>query len=89
MVMASVTVRAHGSTKLAANSIAEDFGFDLSSVTRVFYKQIVRERRISLNCEYPKPNSESLESIKDVERIIAVGEPGYADADDMFASIGA
>jgi DNA-damage-inducible protein J len=89
MVMASVTVRAYESTKLAANNIADDFGFDLSSVTRAFYKQIVRERRIPLNFEYPKPNRESLQSIKDVERVITDGEPGYADADDMFASIGA
>lgn len=81
MVIASVTVRAYESTKLAANSIAEDFGFDLSSVTRAFYKQIVRKRRILLNFEYSKPDRESLESIKNAE-------PGYANVDDMFASMG-
>lgn len=81
MVMESVTVRVYESIKLAANSIAEDFGFDLSSVTRAFYKQIVRKRRILLNFEYPKPNRESFESIKDAE-------PGYANVDDMSASMG-
>ncbi len=88
MAMASVTVRVDESTKLAASSIVEDFGFDLSSVTRAFYKQIVREQRIPLNLEYPKPNRESLDSIKDADRIIAGGEPGYASAGDMFAAMG-
>lgn len=32
--------------KERAAAIAEDFGFDLSSVTRAFYRQIVRENRI-------------------------------------------
>ena len=88
MAMTSVTVRVDEATKLAASSIAEDFGFDLSSVTRAFYKQIVREQRIPLNLEYPKPNKESLDSIKDAERIITDCEPGYASADDMFAAMG-
>ena len=86
--MASVTVRVDEATKLAASRIAEDFGFDLSSVTRAFYKQIVREQRIPLNLEYPKPNRESLESIEDAERIIADGKPSYANADKMFAAMG-
>jgi DNA-damage-inducible protein J len=88
MAMASVTVRVDESTKLAASSIAEDFGFDLSSVTRAFYKQIVREQRIPLNLEYPKPNTDSLDSIRAAENIIAAGESGYANADDMFVAMG-
>ena len=45
MNMTSVTVRVDEDTKKQASDIAEDFGFDLSSVTRAFYRQIVRERR--------------------------------------------
>ncbi len=48
--MASVTVRVDADTKQKAANIAEDLGLDLSSVTRAFYKQIVREKRIP-----PKP----------------------------------
>lgn len=44
--MASVTIRVDDETKAEAIEIVEDFGFDLSSVTRAFYRQIVRERRI-------------------------------------------
>ena len=44
MATASVTVRVDEDTKRAAANIVEDFGFDLSSVTRAFYRQIVREQ---------------------------------------------
>ena len=88
MTTASVTIRIDETTKRAASSIAEDFGFDLSSVTRAFYKQMVREQRIPLTLEYPKPNQESLESIPNADAIIAEGRPGYDSADDMFAAMG-
>lgn len=65
MALVSVTIRVNESTKLAASSFAEDFGFDLSSVTRAFYKQFVREQWIPLNLEYPKPNRESFNPIAD------------------------
>ena len=85
---ASVTVRVDETTKLAASEIAEDFGFDLSSVTRAFYKQMVREQRIPLNLEYPRPNKESVESIHDAEKILSEGRKGYKSADEMFAAMG-
>ena len=44
--MASITIRVDEETKKEASRIVEDFGFDLSSVTRAFYRQIVRENRI-------------------------------------------
>lgn len=87
MTTASVTVRVDEKTKEAAASIAEDFGFDLSSVTRAFYRQIVREQRIPLNLEYPKPNRESLESLRETEELIDSGHPGYDSLDAMFESM--
>lgn len=87
--MSSVTVRVDEATKQAAAAIAEDFGFDLSSVTRAFYKQIVREQRIPLNLDYPKPNKESLEAIKEAKEIINNPDaPSYATAEDLFESLG-
>lgn len=71
--MTSVTVRVDKKTKLDAARIVEDFGFDLSSVTRAFYRQIVRENRIPLTLSYPEPNDESLEAIRETEEIIKRG----------------
>ena len=88
MATASVTVRVDEATKREASEIAEDFGFDLSSITRAFYRQIVREHRIPLNLEYPRPNKESLESIREADEIAANGGPSYASAEEMFAAMG-
>jgi DNA-damage-inducible protein J len=84
--MASVTVRVDDQTKLDVTRIVEDFGFDLSSVTRAFYRQIVRERRIPLNLSYPEPNEESLEAIRETEEIIGRGGTGrsFSSAREML-----
>lgn len=84
----SVTIRADESTKQAASAIAEDFGFDISSITRAFYKQVEREHRIPLTLEHLKPNKESQESIREAEKIVAEKRPGYASAEEMFDAMG-
>ena len=86
MATASVTVRVDEDTKRAAANIVEDFGFDLSSVTRAFYRQIVREQRIPLTLEY---NLESREAIRETKELIASGDPGYATVSEMFEAMGA
>jgi DNA-damage-inducible protein J len=86
--MTSVTVRVDQHTKDEAARIAEDFGFDLSSVTRAFYRQMAREQRIPLMLEYPRPNAESIESIHEAETAIASGKTRFETADEMFVSLG-
>ena len=88
MAASSVTIRVDSETKEGASRVAEYFGFDLSSVTRAFYKQMIRENRIPLNLSEPEPNADSLESIHQADEIIAAGKPGYATADEMFKSMG-
>lgn len=88
MTASSVTIRVDSDVKEGASRIAEHFGFDLSSVTRAFYKQMIRENRIPLSLSDPEPNAESLESIKEADKIIAKGGPGYASVDEMFESMG-
>lgn len=82
--MASVTIRVDEKTKTEAAKIVEDFGFDLSSVTRAFYRQIVREQRIPLTLSYPEPNEESLQSIREAEEVIARGGRGFESAYEMI-----
>ncbi len=61
MGTASVTIRVEESTKRAVRAIAEDFGFDISSIARAFYKQIKREGKISPSlAEYLKPDKKPL-----------------------------
>lgn len=87
MAASSVTIRVDAETKKEAARIADYFGFDLSSVTRAFYKQIVREHRIPLDLCEPQPNAESRASIKEAERMISEGTSRFASFDDMLASL--
>lgn len=82
--MTSVTVRVDEETKDEAAKIVEDFGFDLSSVTRAFYRQIVREQRIPLTLSYPEPNEESLQSVREADEVIARGGRGFTSAHEMI-----
>lgn len=88
MTASSVTIRLDSDVKENASRIAEHFGFDLSSVTRAFYLQMIRENRIPLNLSDPEPNKESLESIHEADEIIASKKPGYKSAEDMFTAMG-
>ena len=73
MAASSVTIRVDSDIKKRASHIAEHFGIDLSSVTRAFYKQMIRENRIPLNLSDPEPNVESLEAIRETEEMIRSG----------------
>ena len=88
MAAATVTIRIDSEEKAQAAEIAEYFGFDLSSVTRAFYKQMIRERRIPLDLSYPEPNAESLEAIRDAEGFFASGKKArFKTAKDAIASL--
>lgn len=74
--MATMTIRCSDADKKAAAEVAEYYGFDLSSVTRAFWKQMGRTHRIPLDLGYEEPNEESLESIREADRILAAGGTG-------------
>ena len=88
MAAATVTVRVDSSDKEQAAKIAEFFGFDLSSVTRAFYKQMIRERRIPLDLSMGEPNDDSLQAIKEADEFFASGRPArFESAAEMIASL--
>ena len=49
---------------------------------------MIFQHRIPLDYGDEEPNEESLASIKEAERIIAEGKPGYAGAEEMFVAMG-
>ncbi|WP_304427220.1 type II toxin-antitoxin system RelB/DinJ family antitoxin [uncultured Adlercreutzia sp.] len=88
MTASTVTIRIDSNDKKEASAIAEFFGFDLSSVTRAFYKQMIRERRIPLDLSMPEPNESSLKAIEEAEEFFALGKPArFKTADAMIASL--
>lgn len=85
MAASSVTIRVDSNVKKEATRIAEHFGFDLSSVTRAFYLQMIRENRIPLSLSDPEPNEESLAAIKETEEMIGSGTgKSYRSAHDLI-----
>ena len=57
----SATIRVEESIKRAVCAIALDFGFDISSIARAFYKQIEREGKIPPSlAECLKPDKKPL-----------------------------
>lgn len=88
MTTSTVTVRVDEATKREAARIAEDFGLDLSSITRAFYRQVVREQRIPLTLEYPQPNAETQEAIADSLAMEKEGISRFKNAQDMFDALG-
>ena len=88
MSATTVTIRVDSDDKALASEIAEYFGFDLSSVTRAFYKQMIRERRIPLNLSFPEPNEESLEAIREADEFFASKARGrFANAQEMISAL--
>ena len=74
--MTTMTIRCSEADKKAAAEVAEYYGFDLSSITRAFWKQIGRTRRIPLDLGNEMPNEESLKSILEADDILASGGTG-------------
>lgn len=85
--MATLTVRLSDDLKSKASDVAEYYGFDLGSVTRAFYSQMVREHAIPLNLNSYEPNDESLRAIEETDAAIASGDyPLYNDAASLLAA---
>ena len=81
MAASSVTIRVDSDIKEGAARIAEHFGFDLSSVTRAFYRQMIRENRIPLNLSDP----ESLEAIRETDEMVRSGSgQSYATGRELI-----
>lgn len=74
--MVTMTIRCDEADKKAAAEVAEFYGFDLSSVTRAFWKQMGRTYRIPLDLGNEMPNEESLRSILEANDILAAGGTG-------------
>lgn len=85
--MSTMTIRVDATEKKRAAEIAEYYGFDLSSVTRAFWKQMIRERRVPLNLGNYEPNEASLEAIAEVDEMIKSGTSRFENADEAIAAL--
>ena len=83
--MATMTIRCVEKDKRDAARVAEYYGFDLSSVTRAFWKQIGRTGRIPLDLGNEEPNEESLEAIREADQMMRDGSgESYATGRELI-----
>lgn len=88
--MGTFTLRLNDDLKAGASEVAEYYGFDLGSVTRAFYSQMVREHAIPLNLRSCEPNDDSLRAIAETDAAIASGDYAlYDDAASLLDAAGA
>ena len=73
--MGTFTLRLSDDLKADASEVVEYYGFDLRSVTRAFYAQMICEHSIPLNLRSYEPNEDSLRAIAETDAAIASG--GY------------
>lgn len=83
--MATMTIRCDEKDKREAARVAEYYGFDLSSVTRAFWKQMGRTGRIPLDLGNEAPNGESLQAIREAEQMMQDGTgTSYATGHELI-----
>ena len=85
--MVTMSIRIDEEEKKQAAKIAEYYGFDLSSVTRAFYKQMIREKRIPLNLGNYEPNEETIESLRESEEMAKAGVSRFKTVEETIASL--
>ena len=90
MSASTLTMRIDSDLKREAAAVAEYYGFDLSGVTRAFYKQMVRDHAIPLDLGYSSeiPNDETLAAMQEADEFFASGKPArFKTANEMIASL--
>ncbi len=91
MAAATLTMRIDSDLKKSASEVAEYYGFDLSSGTRAFYKQMVRDHAIPLDLGYSSevPNDETLAAMEKTECMMRHPEKfrSFSSAEEMMACI--
>ena len=85
MAASTLTIRVDEQHKREASEVAAYYGLDLSSVTRAFYTQMARTRRIPLTFAPEEPNEESLAAIAEGDAFLASGKEGrFSSARDLI-----
>lgn len=85
---ATVTVRLDADLKREAAGVAEAYGLDLSTATRLFYMQMARTNTVPVSLDYERPSATSLEAIAQAREIAANGGPSFDTVEDMWKAMG-
>lgn len=88
MANTSMNIRMDAEVKKQAEALFNEIGMNMTTAINIFLRQSIRENGIPFKLKINQPNTETLESIKEGERIIKEGKPRFNTADEMFADLG-
>lgn len=89
MAKINTNVSLDAETKAKAQELFAELGLDLSTAINLYLHQAVIENAIPFRITRQTPNAETVEAIKEVERMKAdpsLGK-GYTDIDTMFEDL--
>lgn len=89
MAKASTNISLDPEIKQKAQALFAELGLDLSTAINIYLHQAVLENGIPFLITRDVPNAETIEAIKEVERLKADPSIGksYTDVDEMFEDL--
>ena len=86
----NISIRMDKDLKLAADSLFEELGMNLTTAFNIFVRQSLREGGIPFKITEGKPNQETVAAMLEAERIAKdPSVKGYNSVDELFADLDA
>ena len=84
----NISIRMDKDLKVAAESLFEELGMNLSTAFNIFVRQSLREGGIPFMISEGKPNKETVAAMLEAERIAKDSAvKGYTSVDELFADL--
>ena len=86
----NISIRMDADLKAQADALFNELGMNLSTAFNIFVRQSLREGRIPFDISLNQPNSETIATMLEAERIAIAKDPsvkGYTDIDELFADL--
>ena len=89
MATTNINIRMDSDLKKQFEAFCSDMGMTMTTAVNIFAKKAVREYRIPFEIGAENPNTETIEAIKEVQRMKADPTLGkiYTDVDSMMEDL--
>lgn len=88
MATTNITVRMDEELKKQAEELFADLGFNMTTALTAFVKQAVREQRIPFMISRDVPNEETVQAIREVQRLKKDGcKKTYSNFSDLIEEV--
>ena len=85
----TMNIRIDRGIKESAKKVFAELGLDLSTAVNIFFRQAIRENGIPFEMKLDTPNKETLDAIKEVQKMKKNPSLGksYKNVDDMMKEL--